>query len=412
MTHAPNRSARRPRRAEQIFALASAVIALRVVDDELLQPAAGTSIADHPAALLVPLALAGLAVVFFPRLRAGAQSLSALVFAALALVGGGIAFATLRVEGLHGSVWSGLVLLPAGVALLVLSIVILWRARRRRHLLGILLVPLTLFFVVMPVGVSLWTTHKYRDAIGTFAVAHQNVTLRTSDGLRLSGWYVPSRNRAAIVIVHGGGGDRMGALRHASMLAAAGFGVLVYDARGRGESQGAPEAYGWTWRRDIDAAVQFLQHRRDVDRTRIGALGLSTGADVLVEYAAHHHELRAVVADGSTVRSMADARPVLHGGDLLTLPYWWVQFAAERVLSGGSAGPPLARLAAQDTPTRMLFIASSWSVERTVAPLYARAAHQPNDLWRVDADHTKGLARHPVAYTARVTRFFGRTLLR
>ena len=171
MTHAPNRSARRPRRAEQIFALASAVIALRVVDDELLQPAAGTSIADHPAALLVPLALAGLAVVFFPRLRAGAQSLSALVFAALALVGGGIAFATLRVEGLHGSVWSGLVLLPAGVALLVLSIVILWRARRRRHLLGILLVPLTLFFVVMPVGVSLWTTHKYRDAIGTFAVA-------------------------------------------------------------------------------------------------------------------------------------------------------------------------------------------------------------------------------------------------
>ena len=140
MTHAPNRSARRPRRAEQIFALASAVIALRVVDDELLQPAAGTSIADHPAALLVPLALAGLAVVFFPRLRAGAQSLSALVFAALALVGGGIAFATLRVEGLHGSVWSGLVLLPAGVALLVLSIVILWRARRRRHLLGILLV--------------------------------------------------------------------------------------------------------------------------------------------------------------------------------------------------------------------------------------------------------------------------------
>jgi pimeloyl-ACP methyl ester carboxylesterase len=60
----------------------------------------------------------------------------------------------------------------------------------------------------------------------------------------LSGSYGPSHNGAAIVIVHGGGGgDRDGARTHAAMLARAGYGVLRYDARGRGQSQGAPDAY-------------------------------------------------------------------------------------------------------------------------------------------------------------------------
>ena len=93
-------------------------------------------------------------------------------------------------------------------------------------------------------------------------MAHENVSFRTSDGLTLSGWYVPSRNGAAIVIVHGGGGDRDGDRRHAATLAHAGYGVLLYDARGRGESQGDPDAYGWTWGRDVDTAIAWLEQRR------------------------------------------------------------------------------------------------------------------------------------------------------
>jgi len=49
------------------------------------------------------------------------------------------------------------------------------------------------------------------------------------------------------VLVHGAGGDRAGGIAsRATMLARHGYGVLVYDARGGGESSGRMESMGWT----------------------------------------------------------------------------------------------------------------------------------------------------------------------
>src|SRR5206468_6761371 len=126
---------------------------------------------------------------------------------------------------------------------------------------------------------------KPRAAINEAALGlpHERVRFAASDGVQLSGWYVPSRNGAAIVLVHGGGGDRQGTIRHARMLAKAGYGVLLYDARGRGESQGHENAAGWQWDRDVRGAVSFLTSR-GIDN--IGLLGLSTGAEAVVTEAA------------------------------------------------------------------------------------------------------------------------------
>ena len=214
--------------------------------------------------------------------------------------------------------------------------------RRRRwvnRVVAIVLGFLVALFGVLPVALALWTTGKYRSPIGTFAVPHRDVSFTTADGLRLSGWYVPSRNGAAVLIVHGGGGDRDGARRHAALLARAGYGVLLYDARGRGRSDGDPDAYGWyvgpRRRRGCDVA------RASARRTsrRVGALGLSTGADVLVEAASRRRDIRAIVADGTTSRSTADTRRLVHGGDLLSLPTFAVQYAAAIVLEDARPGP-------------------------------------------------------------------------
>ncbi len=105
------------------------------------------------------------------------------------------------------------------------------------------------------------------------------MSFAASDGLELAGWYRRSRNRAAVVVVHGGGGDRTGAVAHAELLARHGFGVLVYDSRGRGESDGSPVGFGWGWPKDVAGALAFLRERErpDVDPERIGGLG-SRGA--------------------------------------------------------------------------------------------------------------------------------------
>jgi hypothetical protein len=403
----------------RIFAGATALAVIHIADDEFLQRQPGTSVGHHLPAGLIPIAVAAVAALAYPRLRPGLRAAIALVFGSLSIVAGMIALAGARADGLSGSEWSGLLLLPAGAVLIGLAAWLPWHERgltasrierwRNRAITAIAL-PLLLGFIVVPIGAALWSTHKYRTPIGTFAVPHENVSFRTGDGLTLSGWYVPSRNGAAIVIVHGGGGDRDGGRRHAAMLARAGYGVLLYDARGRGQSQGDTDAYGWTWGRDVDAAVDWLKQRSDVEHGRVGALGLSTGADVLVEVAARRHDLRAVVADGSTARSVADTRKILHGSGLLSIPFWFTQYTAARVLENASPGKPLVQLAAR-IRTPILFIASNWSVERAAAPTYARAAHQPGDLWEVDAAHTQGLREHPRQYARHVLGFFARTLL-
>ena len=95
--------------------------------------------------------------------------------------------------------------------------------------------------------------------------AYQDVTFEAADGLDLAGWYRPSENGAAVLVVHGGSSDRKGSVPHASMLARHGYGVLLYDARGRGESEGGENNYGWDWSEDISGALAFLRGRDDVD---------------------------------------------------------------------------------------------------------------------------------------------------
>ena len=341
------------------------------------------------------------------------------MFGALALVAGVISVGGIRNEA-AASDWTGLLLVPTGVALLGLAAWVPWhergrwaatRRRRVNRAIAVVAGALLLFYVVVPVSAALWTTQKFRTGIGTFAVPHEDVTLRTSDRLELSGWYVPSRNGAAVLLVHGGGGSREGAERHAALLARAGYGALLYDARGRGKSEGSTDAFGWTWGRDVDAALSWLRSRPDVEGGRIGALGLSTGADVLVEAAARHDGIRAVVADGATNRSVADVTEVARGGDWLALPFYVSLYGASEIFLGARPGPPLVDLAAQVPPTPILFIASDWAVERQVAPVYARAAQPSSALWEVDAGHTQGLEARPVEYERRVIGFFDEALL-
>ena len=63
---------------------------------------------------------------------------------------------------------------------------------------------------------------------------YEEVTLTTNDRLKLVGWYIPSQNRAAVILLHGYGGNRLGVMYHAEALANQGYGVLMYDQRASG----------------------------------------------------------------------------------------------------------------------------------------------------------------------------------
>ena len=114
-------------------------------------------------------------------------------------------------RGPSGDDYTGLAVIPAGVLLVVLGAVVLWRSRRRddgrvrRYLRRLALFVggfVAAYIVLFPFALSYVFTHAARAAVpaADLGAAHQNVAFRTADGLTLRGWYVPSRNRAAVML--------------------------------------------------------------------------------------------------------------------------------------------------------------------------------------------------------------------
>src|SRR5206468_8199714 len=71
-----------------LFRLGVAVIAVHVLDDNIVQPQPGTSAADHLVSGLVPLAVLALAAWSYPRLRGGRRGAMALTLGALGIFAG------------------------------------------------------------------------------------------------------------------------------------------------------------------------------------------------------------------------------------------------------------------------------------------------------------------------------------
>ena len=404
-----------------VFASATAVGLLHALDDALLNRQPGVPPTQHLLALLVVTIAAVAGVAAFRRLRTGLRAALAFLFGALTLTNGAMHVMHIAASEVSGSDVTGVLAAAAGVVLIAMSVVLPFVHRGERNLsagrrwairAGVVVATAAVgMFVVLSLAVAIGQTHLYRTTIGAPpSDSYETVTFESTDGLDLAGWYAPSRNGAAVVVVASAGGDRTRTTEHAELLAAHGYGVLLYDARGTGESQGSPNGYGWAWDRDVEGAIAFLQDQPDVDPDRIGGLGLSTGADVLIEVAATNRDLRAVVSDGATGRSIDD----LPDGATWELPALWTTFTAVRVLSGTEPGPPLAELAADVSPTPLLLIAAgSIPSEREMNARYAEAAAEPVELWELpDVTHTAAISEVADEYEQRVIGHFDRSLLR
>jgi uncharacterized protein len=347
----------------------------------------------RPAAKGITLVVSGSVVVaigvgLVPEFVENLPSPGALLCAVGILGGGAMAIAGAR-TGLAGRTWPAI---TAGIV-------------------GTLLVMAVITWLIAP-GVAATNVPPSEIAAtpADLGLVFETVGVTTSDGVDLAAWYLPGTTDAAIVVAHGAGSTRSDALDQAEVLNRNGFGVLLIDARGHGDSDGSAMDFGWYGDLDIAAGIDHLTARPDVDPEHIGVLGLSMGGEEAIGIAADAR-VRAVVAEGATARTAADKA-------WLSAAYGWrgwlqeqvekVQFGITDLLTDASPPPTLRSAVARSATTPFLLItAGQVTDERYAADFIRSVAPGRVAVWTVDgAAHTGGLDTAPGEWEARVVSFF------
>jgi pimeloyl-ACP methyl ester carboxylesterase len=320
----------------------------------------------------------------------------------------------------EGDSWSGLVAVAAGAVLVLSGPVTLWRnrlldaSRKRRYLhrgatgLTVAVAAPVLFAVlVFPIGFPYVYTHSGRIVEDPkLGVAYETVQF-PSGSIDLTGYYVPSKNGANVVVYPGPPRSH-----EARMLIRHGYGVLLVDPRGQGRSEGDVDR--WAGDEDLIASAEYLQQRPGVDPGTIAGIGFSIGGEQLIEAAAKSKAFAAIVSEGAG--GVVGGDDELSGTErILAKPTLTVMTGAMMLFQNEHQPPPIEdsirRVAPR--PVFLIYADPGMGGELQLQPKFYAAAGRPKQIWKVPgAGHTGGLEAQPRAYEQRVTTFLDQALLR
>ena len=233
----------------------------------------------------------------------------------------------------------------------------------------------------------------------------------------LAAWYLPATNGCTLICCHGIHDNRGQWLGQVARLhERSGYGAVLFDFAGHGQSEGDTVTYGVRERDDVAAIVAWLRARGDVNMAGLAIMGYSLGAITATLAAATLPELRALVIESGFADLQHDIAQLftrfthLPAFPFANLVVWWGQRIAD--VSLGDIRPAL--VIGQVSPRATLIIADlrdeladePYDGERLFA-----AAGEPKELWQVaDAGHVQAYTEHPDEWIARVGAFLDRNL--
>lgn len=234
------------------------------------------------------------------------------------------------------------------------------------------------------------------------------------DGTPLRGWYLPAKRAITLIIVNGGAQNRVdletGTLEMSRDLVERGFNLLLFDLRGRGESEG--QGYHLIHsERDLGGAIDYLKQR--FPSRSIGLMGFSTGAAAAIIFASQG-KIAAVISD-NCFASITDSLTTKLAADW-SVPRIIVRiitpglFLTARILYGYKKIDPISSVA--DISCPILFIQGDNDDLVPVSDTYRlhkASGNALDDLWIVpNASHTQAYHTNPAMYIERVTNFLER----
>jgi len=247
----------------------------------------------------------------------------------------------------------------------------------------------------------------------------QDVSLTTPDGANLKAWLIqPAKDSGnAVILLHGLGDNRGGLIGYAQLLLAAGYSVLMPDARAHGESGGHLATYGLLEGEDIHQWISWLQ-----GRTRpqcVFGFGESMGAAQLLESLAVEGRFCAVVAESpfSDFREIGYDRigqtfgvgPWL--GETLLRPVVEVAFLRARQKYGlhMQQVSPEQTLAESQIPLLLIHGADDHNIPPRHSERILQARPNHTEIWRVaEADHCGAISAAPEEFAQRLLSFYAK----
>jgi fermentation-respiration switch protein FrsA (DUF1100 family) len=255
---------------------------------------------------------------------------------------------------------------------------------------------------------TFWSEYTF-SPFETQVEGYEEVTLRTADGLRLTGWWLPRpESRRVVVGFAGHRSPKADLLGIGSGLWRAGNNVLLFDWRSRGRSDIAQHSLAYYELRDAEAALRYAFDR--VPNACLGVVGYSMGASVALLLTARDMRVSAVVAD-SPFTGVAEL--VAHGAKQLRFPAGLVVPLAD-MLTGwrygyrfGDVRPIEAIAALSPRPLLLIHGAADTLIPASHAHALFAAAREPKDLWIVPGvEHCGAYFADRVTYVNRVASFF------
>lgn len=241
-------------------------------------------------------------------------------------------------------------------------------------------------------------------------VPYEQITLQTSDGLNLRCWWLPRPDSQTVIIgCHGHTGAKHDLLGIGTSLWRVGHNVLLFDMRGRGESDPAPNTLAGHEVEDVLTAVGYVRER--MPEARIGLIGFSMGAVTALLAAVREPAIAAVVAD-SPFASAADVvalqmrrtlplavEPLLAMTDALVARWYGYHLSRVRPID------VIGQLAPR--PLLLIHATNDTLIPVEHAHQLFAAADEPKELWICDdAEHCGTYFSDRNVYVERVDGFF------
>ncbi len=200
-----------------------------------------------------------------------------------------------------------------------------------------------------------------RNGFGLASDRVRQVRIRTAGGKHLVAWMVlPSDVSVtpvpAVLVMHGWGANASMMGPVVPPLHAAGFAVLLLDARCHGHSDDETFTSMPRFAEDIAAGLVWLRQQPEVAANQRGLLGHSVGAAAALLHAAHHSDVRAVVSLSAFAHPAEMMRRFMAEKRIPHRPLgWYVMRHVQQVIGVGfDEIAPLKTLPAASCPTLLV----------------------------------------------------------